>query len=103
MRVTECCLNACESDMSKKANATESLWYKGVATFSSGGETRDWCFQISLISQGIGVMAISAAADRVFSMDDHVVNSRRENLKRSSVNDILFFKQCSENEAPKLN
>jgi len=37
------------------------------------------------------VMATSAANERVFSIDGHVVNSRRANLKSSSVNDILFF------------
>jgi len=30
VKVTECWLNTCESDMSKQINATESLWYKGV-------------------------------------------------------------------------
>jgi len=33
--------SACESDMSKKINVTESLRYKGGATFSIGGETTD--------------------------------------------------------------
>ena len=28
--VTECWPNACESDMSKKVSATQSLWYKGI-------------------------------------------------------------------------
>jgi len=41
VRVTECWPNACESDMSKKFNATQSLCYKGLTTFSSGGETID--------------------------------------------------------------
>jgi len=41
VQVTQCLLNARESDMSKKFNATQSLWYKGVATFSSGDETTD--------------------------------------------------------------
>jgi len=49
--VTECWLNACESDMSKKLNATEGLWYKSVETFSSEGETTDWSFQLSVILQ----------------------------------------------------
>jgi len=39
--------------MSKKFNATESLSYKGVVTFSSGGEATDWNFQISVILQEI--------------------------------------------------
>jgi len=38
--------------MSMKFNATESLWYKGVATFSSGGETTDSSYQISVIMHG---------------------------------------------------
>jgi len=33
----------------KKFYPTESLWYKGVATFSSGGETTYWSFQLSVI------------------------------------------------------
>jgi len=33
--------NACESDVSKIFSATDSLWYIGVATFSSGDETTD--------------------------------------------------------------
>jgi len=49
--VTECCPSACESDMSKKFNVTESLRYKGVAT--CGGETTDWSFQLSVILQEI--------------------------------------------------
>jgi len=28
--VSECWLNACESDMCKKLNATKGLWYEGV-------------------------------------------------------------------------
>jgi len=36
--------------MNKNFNATESLWYKGVATFSSGSETTGWSFQLSVIS-----------------------------------------------------
>jgi len=35
--------------MSEKFNATESWWYKGVETFSSGDEITDWRFQISVI------------------------------------------------------
>jgi len=40
--------------MSKKLNATESLLYKRVATFSSGGDTADWNSQLSVFC----VMAI---------------------------------------------
>jgi len=32
MRVTECWPNACESDKSKKFNATESMWFKGASS-----------------------------------------------------------------------
>jgi len=39
---------ACKSDMSKKFNVTESLWYKSLATFFSGGKTTDWSFQLSV-------------------------------------------------------
>ena len=39
VRVTEYWLHACERDKRKKLNATEILRYKGVATFSIGGET----------------------------------------------------------------
>jgi len=55
VRVTECWHNACESDISKKLNATENLCYnyKCAATFSSGGETTDWSFQLSVILQEI--------------------------------------------------
>jgi len=30
-----------------------SLWYKGVATFSSGGDTTGWDFRFSVILQNI--------------------------------------------------
>ena len=36
-------------------------------------------------------MATSTANGQVFSMAEHVINSRRANLKSLSVNDILFF------------
>jgi len=39
-------------------------------------------------------MATSAANERVFSMDEHVVNSRRASLRSSFVNDILFLKSA---------
>jgi len=43
VRVTEYWPSACENDMSKKFNAIESFRYKGVGTFSSGGETGSTC------------------------------------------------------------
>jgi len=45
--------NACEIGMTKTFNVTESLRYKGVETFSSGGETTDWSSQLSVILQEI--------------------------------------------------
>jgi len=30
VRVTECLLNTCESDMSKRINTTHNLWYNGA-------------------------------------------------------------------------
>ena len=42
-----------KSYTSKKLKATESLRYKGLATFSSGGETTNWSFLISVIQQVI--------------------------------------------------
>jgi len=49
--------------MSKKFNATESFWYKGSATFASGGETTDWNFQHSVnFSRKTCVIAGSAAS-----------------------------------------
>jgi len=39
--------------MSKKFHATESLWYKGVVTFSRGGETTECSFQFSVNWQEI--------------------------------------------------
>ena len=44
------------------------------------------------------VMATSAANEWVFSMDGHVMNSRRSNLKTLSVNDILIFNRAVEPE-----
>jgi len=37
------------------------------------------------------VMVTSAANERVFSMARRVVNSRKENLKSSSANDMFFL------------
>jgi len=36
-------------------------------------------------------MATSAAGERMFGMDDYVVNSKRVNLKSASVNDITVL------------
>ena len=50
------------------------------------------CLALSdLARNALCVMATSAASERVFSMARYVVNSRRANVKSSSVNDILFF------------
>jgi len=40
------------------------------------------------------IMATIAASEQVFSMAGHVVNSRRANLKSSSVNDISYLFDC---------
>ena len=37
------------------------------------------------------VVTTNAAGERAFCTAGHVVNSRRANLKSSSVNDVLFF------------
>jgi len=67
--------------MYKKFNAAE-LVVQGVATFSSGGETTDWSFQISEILQEMLCDSTGAASEqRVFSMTGHVMYSRRENLR----------------------
>jgi len=41
LRVTDRRPSAREIGISKKFNVTETLWYKGLATFSSGGVTAD--------------------------------------------------------------
>jgi len=92
VRVTECWPYACESDMSKKFNATESLRYKykGVATFSVvarpqiGVSSSQWSCTFCM-------MSTSAASDRVLSMLGHFVISRRIHLKSSSMKNIHFF------------
>ena len=84
--------------MSKKFNATESLWYKGVATFCSGVENTDWNFQISVILQEIRSawwqLALLMNACLLW-MDGHVMNSRRANLEFVSElrvrHEVLFF------------
>ena len=84
-------------------------WYTIMKTFWAACEARVWHSWCRVVLQwwrdhrleflGLSylagntfcVMATSAANDeRVFSIDDHVVNSRRETLKSSPVNDILF-------------
>ena len=51
------------------------------------------------------VMETSAANERRVGVGGHVVNSRRSNLKSSSVNDILFFNNAckAKNEALKVD
>jgi len=44
--------------MSKKFNAAESLRYKGVATFSSVGETTDWSVRHSVILKDIQIYVL---------------------------------------------
>ena len=54
----------------------------GVETFSSGSETTDWSFQVChLAGNTFCVIATTAANEGVFIIDDHVVNSRKANLK----------------------
>jgi len=48
------------------------------------------------------VMATSGANERVFSINDHVVNSRRANLKESFSERYNFFKKCCEKEVLKF-
>jgi len=49
------------------------------------------------------VMVTSTANERVFSIDDHVVNSRRANLKEFLGERHTLFQQCSEKEALKFD
>jgi len=91
--------------MRKKFHAKESLWYKGVATFSCGGKTTDSNFQFSMILQEICCfMAASTASECMCSMAVDVVNSRR-NLRSSSMNYQLLLKSSlkSEKKALKFN
>jgi len=57
-----------------------------------------------LVKNTLCVMATSTVSERVFRMAGHVVNSRRANLKSSSVNDILFFNSAlkAKEEAPNV-
>jgi len=48
-------------------------------------------------------MATSAANERVFGIDDHVVNSRRANLKELLSERPVLFHQCSQKEALKFD
>jgi len=90
----------------QKFNATKSLLHKGVATFFSGGKSTDWSSPAlsDLVKNTLCVMATSTVSERVFRMAGHVVNSRRANLKSSSVNDILFFNSAlkAKEEAPNV-
>jgi len=92
--------------LSKKFNAAERLWCKGVATISSGGETTDWSFQISAIlhNSTLSWIATSAANEVVLSTGGHVLNSGRATLSSSSMNSIHFFNSTPkvEKEALKL-
>jgi len=89
--VTECCPSACESDMSKKFNVTESLRYKGVAKL----HRLEFPAFSDLARNMFCMMATTVASEQVFNMAGHVVNRRRANLKSSSVNDILFFSSAA--------
>ena len=104
VRVTECWLYGRESDTTKKFNATESLWYKGVETFSSGVETTNWSFQMLVILQEtrFAWWQLAPANKRVFIINGHVANSRRANLKSSSVNKILFFNRALSKKVMKV-
>jgi len=42
--------------MKNKFNATESLRNKGVETLSSGGETKEWSIQLSVILQELYIL-----------------------------------------------
>jgi len=56
----------------------KSLWYKGVATFSSGDGTADCSIQLSVNLQEITfcIMVSNTASKRVFGMAGHVLNRR---------------------------
>ena len=90
VRATGCWLNACENDVSKKFNATESLWYKGIATFSRGGETTDWSFQLSVIVQEMR-FAWRRLALLLNKCCVWLGISWKTHLRSLSVDDILFF------------
>jgi len=91
VRVPECWPSACESDMSKKSYRELAVqrcsnilpwWWDHRLKFpalSDLARNRFW------------VMRINGASERVVWTARHVVNSRKVNLKSSSVNNILFF------------
>ena len=95
VRVPECWPSACESDMSKKSYRELAVqrcsnilpwWWDHRLKFpalSDLARNRFW------------VMRINGASERVVWTARHVVNSRRVNLKSSSVNNILFFNGAS--------
>jgi len=56
-----------------------------------------------LVGNTFCVMATRASNERVFSIDDHVVNSRREHLKEVLGKRHAIFQQCSEKEALKFD
>lgn len=65
-------------------HAVHGLYIAGVETFFGVGAIADWNFQFSVILQKntFCVIATSAASERVFSIDDHVMNKRIGNLKK---------------------
>jgi len=90
-----------ESDMSKKFNAAENLWYKHVVTFFSSGETTDgvpksqWSCKIHVL---LGVMVTSTAKQWVFRMDGHG-EQHKSKLKDFISEQHTFFQQCSQSWA----
>jgi len=77
----------------------------GVETFSSIGDNRlEFPGLSDLAGIALCVMATSAANEREFIIiDDHVVNSRRANLKEFFGERHTLFQQRSEKEAPKFD
>jgi len=77
----------------------------GVETLCSGGETTDSSLQVlvNLAGNMFYVTATSAAnsSERVFSIDDHVVDSKRANLKDFFSERLTLFQQCFEKVALK--
>ena len=67
LRVTECWLNTCASDVSKKINASENLWYNGVEeicqpksftgpnimSLSSWGPHVEWLITFILVNKNL--------------------------------------------------
>jgi len=75
-----------------------------VETFSRDGETTDLEFPglSHLAGNKFCVMATSAANEWVFSIDDHVVNSRSAKLKEFLSERQTLLQQCSEKEKETL-